>query len=86
MAASSPSAAALIALVRTAALENKDAGLTANILLPGTIDTPANRKFESRADFSKWVQPARLASFILWLASDAAQDVTGAVIPVSGTG
>jgi len=31
-------------LVRTVALENKDAGLTANVVLPGTMDTPENRK------------------------------------------
>jgi len=36
--------AALAMLVRTVALENRDAGLTANVVLPGTIDTPANRK------------------------------------------
>jgi NAD(P)-dependent dehydrogenase (short-subunit alcohol dehydrogenase family) len=40
----SASKAALVSLVRTIALENKDAGITANILLPGTMDTPANRR------------------------------------------
>jgi len=36
--------AALAMLVRTVALENRDAGVTANVVLPGTMDTPANRK------------------------------------------
>lgn len=85
VAAYAASKAALIALVRTIAVENKDAGVTANILLPGTIDTRANRRFQPQADFSRWVQPARLASLILWLAGDAAQDVTGSAIPVYGT-
>ena len=35
--------AALNMLVQTIALENKDAGLTANLILPGTMDTPVNR-------------------------------------------
>src|SRR5450432_2952945 len=41
----SASKAALVSLIRTVALENKDAGITANVILPGTIDTPMNRKF-----------------------------------------
>ncbi len=49
--------AALTTLVRTVALENKDSGLTANMVLPGTMDTPANRKSMPGADFSKWVNP-----------------------------
>lgn len=85
VAAYAASKAALIALVRSVAVENRDAGVTANILLPGTIDTPANRRFQPHADYSKWVQPARLASLILWLADDSAQDVTGSAIPVYGT-
>jgi 3-oxoacyl-[acyl-carrier protein] reductase len=36
------------------------------------------------ADFSKWVTPDELASVILFLASDAASALTGALLPVSG--
>ena len=81
----SASKAAMVSLIETVALENKDAGLTANAILPGTMDTPANRKSMPRADFSKWVQPATVASLIVWLASDAGKDVNGAVIPVYGS-
>ena len=81
----SASKAAMVSLIRTVALENKDAGLTANVILPGTIDTPANRKALPKADTSKWVQPAAIASLITWLAADTAKDVNGAVIPVYGT-
>jgi NAD(P)-dependent dehydrogenase (short-subunit alcohol dehydrogenase family) len=74
----------MVSLIRTVALENKDVGITANVILPGTMDTPANRRFMPKADFSKWVQPATIASLIIWLAGDAGKDVNGAVIPVYG--
>jgi NAD(P)-dependent dehydrogenase (short-subunit alcohol dehydrogenase family) len=80
----SASKAAMVSLIRTVAQENKDAGLHANVILPGTMDTPANRKSDPNADFSKWVQPASIASLITWLAGDAGKDVNGAVIPVYG--
>jgi len=80
----SASKAAFVSLIRTVAVESKDSGITANVILPGTIDTPANRKAMPKADTSHWVQPGAIASLILWLASDAAKDVTGAAIPVYG--
>jgi NAD(P)-dependent dehydrogenase (short-subunit alcohol dehydrogenase family) len=82
----SASKAALVSLMKTVARENKDAGITANVILPGTIDTPVNRKAMPGADISQWVQPASIASLIVWLASDAGKDVTGAAIPVYGKG
>jgi NAD(P)-dependent dehydrogenase (short-subunit alcohol dehydrogenase family) len=80
----SASKAAMVSLVRTVAAENQDAGITANSILPGTMDTPANRKAMPKADFSKWVQPSAVVSLMLWLASDAGKDVNGAAIPVYG--
>src|SRR6266436_9992363 len=74
----SASKAAVVSLVKTVALENKDAGITANVILPGTMDTPANRKAMPHADVSKWVQPANVARLITWLAGDAGKDVNGA--------
>ena len=56
------SKAAMVSLMKTVALENGDADLTANVILPGTMDTHANRKAMPGADFSKWVQPASIAS------------------------
>ncbi|HYM74998.1 MAG TPA: SDR family NAD(P)-dependent oxidoreductase [Candidatus Dormibacteraeota bacterium] len=82
----SASKAALVSLIRTVALENKDAGITANVILPGTMDTAANRKAMPGADTSTWVQPESVASLIVWLAGDAGKDVTGAAIPVYGRG
>lgn len=80
----SASKAAVVSLIRTVAMENQDTGLRANVILPGTMDTPANRKSIPGADFSKWVQPSAVASLIIWLASDAANDLNGAVIPIYG--
>jgi NAD(P)-dependent dehydrogenase (short-subunit alcohol dehydrogenase family) len=81
----SASKAAMVSLIRTAALENKDAGMTANVILPGTMDTPTNRKAMPNADFSRWVRPATVAGLVTWLAGDAGKDVNGAVIPVYGS-
>jgi len=80
----SASKAAMVSLIRTVAAENKDAGLTANVILPGTIDTPTNRAAMPNADRSKWVDAASIASLVLWLAGEAGKDVNGAVIPVYG--
>ena len=81
----SASKAAMVSLIRTVALENNDVGITENVLLPGTMDTAMNRKFMPNADFSKWVQPANVASLITWLLADSGKDVNGAVIPVYGS-
>jgi NAD(P)-dependent dehydrogenase (short-subunit alcohol dehydrogenase family) len=80
----SASKAAMVSLIKTIALENRDAGMTANVILPGTMDTPANRKAMADADFSKWVRPATVASLMVWLAREAGKDVNGAAIPVYG--
>jgi NAD(P)-dependent dehydrogenase (short-subunit alcohol dehydrogenase family) len=58
--------------------------ITVNAVLPSTIDTPANRASMPKADFGKWVRPEELADVILFLASDAAGAVTGALLPVNG--
>ena len=58
--------------------------VTVNAVLPSIIDTAANRADMPKADFSKWVTPQELAEVILFLASDAASGITGALIPVSG--
>jgi NAD(P)-dependent dehydrogenase (short-subunit alcohol dehydrogenase family) len=80
----SASKAALVSLIRTLAAENGDRGVTANVVLPGTMDTPANRAADPGADFSQWVQPAQVSAMLLHLASDEASQINGAVIPVYG--
>ena len=50
------------------------------------MDTPANRAAMPDADPGRWVQPANVASLIVWLVSDAGAEVNGAVIPLPGRG
>jgi NAD(P)-dependent dehydrogenase (short-subunit alcohol dehydrogenase family) len=58
--------------------------ITVNAVLPSIIDTAANRASMPKADFTKWVTAHELAEVMLFLASDAASAVTGALLPVSG--
>jgi NAD(P)-dependent dehydrogenase (short-subunit alcohol dehydrogenase family) len=58
--------------------------ITVNAVLPSTIDTPVNRASMPNADFKKWVTLQELTEVILFLASDAASAITGALVPVSG--
>lgn len=78
------SKAALVSLVQTLARENREFGVSANVILPGTIDTPANRKAMPQADHSQWVQPSQVAALIVHLLSDQGTQISGAVIPVHG--
>jgi NAD(P)-dependent dehydrogenase (short-subunit alcohol dehydrogenase family) len=78
------SKAGLVHLIRTLAAELKDTGVTANIVMPSTIDTEANRRAMPKADFSKWVRPESIGKVVVWLASDDARGVNGAVTPVYG--
>jgi NAD(P)-dependent dehydrogenase (short-subunit alcohol dehydrogenase family) len=71
-------------LTEALAEELKDRGITVNALLPSTIDTAANRKDMPKADFGKWVRPEQLADVIVFLLSDKASAVTGALLPVVG--
>jgi NAD(P)-dependent dehydrogenase (short-subunit alcohol dehydrogenase family) len=74
----------LATLVRTAALENADANITANVVLPGTMDTPANRAAMPNADFSKWVQPREVAKLIFTLSLEDAAQISNAIVPIEG--
>lgn len=55
-----------------------------NAVLPSILDTPQNRADMPKADPTKWVQPADLARVMLFLVSDDARAVTGALVPVTG--
>jgi NAD(P)-dependent dehydrogenase (short-subunit alcohol dehydrogenase family) len=80
----SASKAGLVSLLQTVALENKDKNITANVILPGTMDTAANRAAMAKADFAKWVKPAHVAELVVMLAGEAGGEINGAAIPVYG--
>lgn len=84
LAAYAVSKAGLQALIKAAAAEGRDSGVTANAVVTSTIDTPANRRGMPDADFSKWVAPESLARQIVALADPEAGDVNGALVPVYG--
>jgi NAD(P)-dependent dehydrogenase (short-subunit alcohol dehydrogenase family) len=71
-------------LTEALAEELKDAAITVNAVLPSIIDTPPNRADMPKADFERWVKPAQLADVVLFLLSDRASAITGALLPVTG--
>jgi NAD(P)-dependent dehydrogenase (short-subunit alcohol dehydrogenase family) len=73
---------ALTTLVQTVALENADANITANVVLPATMDTPANRASMPTADFSQWLKPDDVASLIVTLAEENSGLITGTLVPI----
>ena len=83
MGAYAASKAGVHRLTEALAAEHKGK-ITVNAVLPSIIDTAANRASMPTADFAKWVAPKELADVILFLASDGASAVTGALLPVSG--
>ena len=83
-AAYSASKAAVIRLTESASAELKSSGINVNCVLPGTLDTPQNRVATPEADFGRWVRLESLAGVIMFLCSDAAQDIHGASVPVYG--
>jgi NAD(P)-dependent dehydrogenase (short-subunit alcohol dehydrogenase family) len=76
------SKAAVLALVDALDAEYKHDGIRVNAVLPGVIDTPANRENMPKADHADWVPPSSIARTILFLADDASNTISGARIPV----
>jgi NAD(P)-dependent dehydrogenase (short-subunit alcohol dehydrogenase family) len=76
------SKAGLVALIRTLSKELNGSGVTVNGVLPSTIDTPANRKAMPEADLSKWARPESIARTLAFIASDDANQINGALIPI----
>ena len=71
---------AVLRLTEALAAEVAGSGITANAVLPGTIDTPANRQAMPNANHAAWDSPKRLARLMLWLASPTAADVNGQLL------
>ena len=86
------SKAGLIGLARSVARELGSRGITANVVLPGYVDTDMTRALpEGRREqmvqqipLGRYAEPEEIASAVMWLGSDAASYVTGAVLAVDG--
>lgn len=78
------SKAASVAMVDSLAADLKGTGIRANSILPGIIDTDANRRAMPNAEFSKWPTPEAIARVIMFLCSEEASLINGAAIPVYG--
>lgn len=72
----------LVALIRALSTELVGSGVTVNGVLPTTIDTPTNRRSMPDADPSKWARPESIAQTLIFLASEEASQINGALIPV----
>ena len=71
----SASKSAVLRLKESMAAELKTSNTSVNCVMPGTIDTPQNRKAIPNGDFSSWVAPEAIADVILFLISDAARAI-----------
>ena len=76
------SKSAVITLTQALAQEVRAHGITVNAVLPSTMDTPANRRAMPDADRASWVSTDAVALVVAFLASDAAEAVSGAAVPV----
>jgi NAD(P)-dependent dehydrogenase (short-subunit alcohol dehydrogenase family) len=84
MSAYAASKSAVAKLTESLADEVKDSRVRVNPVLPSIIDTPVNRREMPDAKFDRWVTPTALAKVIVFLLSDDAEAVTGALVPVTG--
>jgi len=86
------SKAGLVGVARSLARELGSRGITANVVTPGFVDTDMTAVLsdERRAEITgavplgRYASPEEVAGTVVFLASDAAAYITGAVIPVDG--
>jgi NAD(P)-dependent dehydrogenase (short-subunit alcohol dehydrogenase family) len=74
--------AGVIAFSASLAAELRPRGIRVNCVLPGTIDTPANRESMPNAKTATWVTPRQLGELLRYLASPESSPLTGAAIPI----
>lgn len=86
--------AATVMLFKTLAAELGSAGVRANVIAPGVVDTPLTQQikadpawYQAYADKSilrRWAAPSELVGAAVFLASDASSYVTGTTLFVDG--
>ncbi len=76
--------AGVAALGQSVATELDGSGVTANVLVPSIIDTPATRASLPYADYVDWPTPNEIAAVAQFLLSEEASVMNGALVPVYG--
>ncbi len=86
--------AATVMLFKTLAAELGPAGVRANVVAPGVVETPLTKQITSqpawhqayadKAILRRWAQPSEMVGAVIYLASDAASYVTGSTVFVDG--
>jgi NAD(P)-dependent dehydrogenase (short-subunit alcohol dehydrogenase family) len=85
----------VIGLTKSVALQYARSGIRVNAICPGLVDTPMmdrilggdpemEKLFVAGTPVSRKAQPHEIAAAAIWLCSDEASYVTGAVLPVDG--
>lgn len=76
--------AGVVALGQTVADEISDSGITANVIMPSVIDTPATRESLPYADYVNWPTPDEIAAVAEFILTEESGVMTGALVPVYG--
>jgi NAD(P)-dependent dehydrogenase (short-subunit alcohol dehydrogenase family) len=76
--------AGVAALGRSVATELDGTGVTANVLMPSVIDTPATRRSLPYAEYVNWPTPDEIAAVAEFLLSEESSVMNGALVPVYG--
>lgn len=66
--------------------EGAGKNVVTSVVVPSTIDTPANRAAMPSADFAKWVRPEEIAEVMAFVSSASAKSLAGTVFKVYGSG
>jgi NAD(P)-dependent dehydrogenase (short-subunit alcohol dehydrogenase family) len=86
--------AGVLQLVRVLASELGTAGVRANVIAPGVVETPLTRQIKEQHDWyeayraksilKRWAQPSEMVGAVVFLASEASSYVTGSYLVVDG--
>jgi NAD(P)-dependent dehydrogenase (short-subunit alcohol dehydrogenase family) len=78
--------AAVVALTRAMAIEEKANGVRVNAIAPGMIDTETNRASVENPEKVHWISRDQIANVVLFLCSDAGSGINGEIVHVLGAG